>query len=301
MWLAKQGHAVRRLTRTGLQPESVMLDLTADVTDKTWVTALCGCTAIVHCAAHVHRPTETAAEQEFCHRVNAIGTERLLAACVAAGVRRFVLASTIAVYDWTANTGARRENDPVLPATAYARSKLENEVRVQASDCAWSIARLATVHGDGDHANFARLAVALRRKCFVLPGDGRARKSVLPVAKAGELLGRLAIMSEARGIVVNLAAPIAPSLADICAAFDAVYGYGRPRHVPLPLLRFAAWVGNGITKLGGRAPLTSEVLNKLTTETVVDVARMQSLFTDLHWDSFEETLRKSAHYYASTA
>ncbi len=262
-----------------------------------WAAALSGIGAVVHCAAHVHRPLETPAEIRRFHAVNAEGTGRLLAACAASGAGRFVLASTTAVYDWAQDGRARGEDDRLAPASAYGRSKLESERLVQASGLDWRIARIATVYGDGDRANFFRLAEALRRRRFVLPGDGRARKSVLPVARAAELLARLALLPGAGGSIVNLAAPAAPSLAEICAAFCAACGYARPARAPLPLLRTAGALGDALAILGVRFPLTTDVLGKLTSETVVDVGRMQAYFPDLRWDTFEDTLRKSSLYY----
>jgi nucleoside-diphosphate-sugar epimerase len=296
-WLEGNGQAVRRLTRSGSPPGSFKADLLAEPGDGALAGALGGCAAVIHCAAHVHRPVETAAERGLFQSVNVEGTRRLLAACEAAGVGRFVLASTVAVYGWAADGRARREDDPLAPATAYAGSKLESERLVRGSGLDWRIARISTVYGDGDRANFFRLAQALRRRRFVLPGDGRARKSVLPVDRAAELLARLASLPEARTGIVNLAAPYAPSLAEICSAFSAACGFARPVRAPLALLRAAGFFGDALARLGLSLPLTTQVLGKLTTETVVDVGRMRSYFPDLRWDSFEETLRKSSLYY----
>ncbi len=105
-------------------------------------------------------------------------------------------------------------------------------------------------------------------------------------------------MPNARGTIVNIAAPIAPSLAEICSAFTAVCGFGKAWSAPAGLLRVAARVGDCIAKLQGQFSLTSEILGKLTTETVVDVTRMQALFANLSWEPFEDTLRKSAIYYS---
>jgi hypothetical protein len=46
-------------------------------------------------------------------------------------------------------------------------------------------------------------------------------------------------------------------------------------------------------------PFTSSVLGKLTTSTVLDVSRMCEVFPDMTWNSFEESLRLAAAYYAS--
>ena len=213
--LAAEGHAVRRLVRRSRADGEMALDLAGEGSEASWTEALRGCATVIHCAAHVHRPNETPAERELFMRVNVTGTGRLLAAARAAGVSRFVFVSSVAVYDWSGPDGETRgEGAPLAPATAYGQSKYEGERLVQAWPGDWCIARLATIYGDGDRANFARLAAALKRGRFLLPGDGGARKSVLPVDLAGVLLARLARPEGGTGIF-NLALPIAPTLAEI--------------------------------------------------------------------------------------
>lgn len=297
-WLEANGYCTRRIARTDILPNSVRIDLGVDISSHTWLKALGGCHALVHCAAHVHRPIETAREKELFLNVNDRGTERLLDGCAIAGVRRFILASTMAVYDWTLDSRARVESDPLGPISVYGLSKQNSESRVIASDRDWIIARLATVYGAGDHANFNRLAVALRNNRFALPGNGVARKSVLPISRAGELLGRLAVMNHGSGTIVNIAAPIAPTLAEICSAFSAECGFGEPIRIPMTIMRMAALLGDGISHCGVRVPLSSAVLKKLTTDTILNVSRMELLFENLCWETFAETLRGAAHHYS---
>lgn len=296
-WLRAHGHAVRPLTRLGELPGGLGLDLAADENDPRWRDVLLGCTAVIHCAAHVHRREASGEEQARFFQVNTHGTGRLLAACREAGVARFVLVGTSAVYDWSANR-PMAENDVLAPATAYARSKFEAEALVGAADIDGRIARLATVYGNGDRANFGRLAVALRRRRFLLPGDGQTRKSVLEVKQAGEVLGRLALLPATPDRIINIASPSVPTLHEICSALSAVCGVKPPRRVPLPLLRIAALVGDGLTRIAGRAPLTSDVLRKLTTTTVLDTGRLVALLPEIKWKSFRDSLLESSDYYA---
>lgn len=289
--LERAGVTVRRLGRV-----ETGLDLArARVAD--WVGVLHGCTTVVHCAAHVHRPRESAEENERFRSVNVEGTARLLKACQQAQVQKVVFASSMAVYAWGGEGGARRESDRLAPDSAYGRSKLDGETLFRESGLSWRIARLATVYGTGDRANFMRLARALRRRRFLLPGAGAARKSVLPVELAGELLCRLALLRADGPITVNCAAPSAPSLAEICAAFAETCGFPLPLRVPLPLMRLGAQCGDLAEFLHLPSPYTTGVLRKLTTDTVVDVTRMQSLFPDLAWQEFEPALVRYARYY----
>jgi UDP-glucose 4-epimerase len=185
------------------------------------------------------------------------------------------------------------------PMTAYAASKLEAEALVRESGLDWRIARLATVYGTGDRANFARLAGALRRGRFVIPGHGHWKKSVLSVARAGELLGRMAVAgAEARNVIVNLASPTAPSLEEICDGFSRICGFPQAKHAPLVSLKIAASIGDLAQRLQVPFPLTLKTLRKLTTSSVLDVTKMEALFQGTYWTTFADSLRTCADHYA---
>jgi UDP-glucose 4-epimerase len=177
-------------------------------------------------------------------------------------------------------------------------SKLQAEELVRASELDWRIARLGTVFGAGDRANFFRLAQGLRARRFLLPGDGAARKSVLPALKAAEVLGRLAVDETPQRMVLNVAAPEAPSLSEICRAFSIVCGFRYPSRIPIMVMKTMARIGDVAVVVKPGFPLTSSVLGKLTTPTVLDVSHMRESFPNMTWESFEESLRKAAEYYA---
>lgn len=296
-WLESRGYGVRRLVQKAAAPGEVGLDLCTPAS-QGWGDALLGCAAVVHCAAHVHRPVENDAERRLFQAINAEGTRKLLRAARAEGVQRFVFVGTSALYDWSAREPVSEES-PVRATTAYGSSNLEADELVRASELDWRIARLGTVFGVGDRANFSRLARGLHSSRFVDPGAGEARESVLPIAKAGELLGRLALNEAAQRLVLNVAAPEAPSLAEICHAFATVCGFREPPRVPLRLLEILARAGDAAAMVKPGFPLTSSVLRKLTTPTVLDVSRMNAAFPEMAWSSFEESLRPAAAYYVT--
>jgi hypothetical protein len=98
--------------------------------------------------------------------------------------------------------------------------------------------------------------------------------------------------------IINIAAPCVPTLNEICIALSDACGVKPPRRVPLPLLRIAARVGDGLARIAGQAPLTSDVLRKLTTPTVLDTGRLVRLFPEIKWKSFRDSLQDSSDYYA---
>jgi UDP-glucose 4-epimerase len=83
---------------------------------------------VVHLAAVHHIPT-CEKQRSYSLDVNVIGTETLLHAMEEAGVNRFVLASSGAVYDW--HDGALSEDaSPLRPADNYSLAKHTNEKQV---------------------------------------------------------------------------------------------------------------------------------------------------------------------------
>ena len=155
----------------------------------------CEVNAVIHCAGYAHRPDETPEEQMMFYDVNRDGTRNVLAWCEREGIERFLYVSSIAFYDWgTVSTASVTEEHPVALPTHYAKSKYEGEQLVSSSSLDWRIVRLATVFGEGDRANFSRMAKAMKKHLFPVPGKGSARKSVIPVDLAAELLAEFAVL-----------------------------------------------------------------------------------------------------------
>jgi UDP-glucose 4-epimerase len=209
-----------------------------------------------------------------------------------------VYLSSIAFYDWS--SGAEMGEDGALATpTAYAKSKLDGEMLCRVSGLDWRAARLGTVFGAGDRANFAKLAGAMARHRFVVPGAGTAQKSVLPVTLAAELLVDLALRNDLADRLVNLALPEAPTLADICRTFSRVCGFPPAPTVPLPILRIGALAGDIIDRVKPGFALTSVNVRKLTQSTVVKTDRMQRLWPTRTWPTFDEELSQAAEHYRS--
>jgi len=84
--------------------------------------------AIVNLAAISNDPMGNAYEQVTMD-INCNAAVELAKNAKQSGVQHFVFASSCSVYG-QADTGARKESDPLNPLTAYARSKISTEERV---------------------------------------------------------------------------------------------------------------------------------------------------------------------------
>ncbi|HEU5171859.1 MAG TPA: NAD(P)-dependent oxidoreductase [Gemmatimonadales bacterium] len=98
---------------------------------------------------HLAGLTAARDEAEFV-RCNRDGTARLLEAAERAGVRRFVLVSSLAAAGPAQPGRPLRGDEPPRPVTAYGRSKLAGEEVVRASRVPWTIVRPPMVYGPRD-------------------------------------------------------------------------------------------------------------------------------------------------------
>lgn len=113
---------------------------------------------------------------EVTDQVNRASTVRLAELAAAAGVSRFVFASSCSVYGF-APGAARRESDPLNPQTAYARSKVESELalaELNLSGMLTTCLRFATACGMSD-----RLRLDLVLNDFVASAVASGKIAVL--------------------------------------------------------------------------------------------------------------------------
>ena len=104
-----------------------------DIADAAAVTAaLDGIEAVVHFAAESHVDRSISDASDFL-RTNVVGTQVLLDAARAAGVRRFVQVSTDEVYGSLGPSGAFTEESPLRPNSPYAASKAGADLLVRAA------------------------------------------------------------------------------------------------------------------------------------------------------------------------
>jgi len=150
--LRRDGHEIRANER---RSGGVALGPTAD-----WSRALEGADAVIHLAARVHVTREDSHDPLSAFRcANAEGTARLAAQAEAAGVRRFVLMSSVKAAAETSPGRKLVESDPAEPRTPYGISKREAELALAASARRMEtvVLRPPLVYGPGVGANFRAL------------------------------------------------------------------------------------------------------------------------------------------------
>ncbi len=168
---------VRRLTRAELDFESG---------EARMREALAGVEVAYHCAGKL---------DETDPGSYAAATARFARACAAAGVRRLVYLSTLAVYG-PRRAGEIRTDTPLTGADAYAASRIEAEVAVHAALTGTatlaSIVRVPMLVGEGMPGTaLRRFFGALRLGVFPHPGPEDATLPCLGIRRLAALLLRL--------------------------------------------------------------------------------------------------------------
>lgn len=239
--------------------------------------AMHGAEAVVHLAARVHVMDARTDDAAAYSRTNVEGTRTLLDAAQAAGVPRFVFASSVkAVGEWS--DAPWTERTPPRPQDAYGRSKLAAEALVreaQARGLHAPILRLPLVYGPGVRGNLLRLLGALHRGRPLPFGALRNRRSLLALPNLVAAVRAVLDAPAAGAETLFVSDDHDVSSAELCRLLAA--GLGRPpRLVPLPAGALLALgrVGD-VLRRAVPVPFDSAAAQRLTGSLQVDVSRLR--------------------------
>lgn len=279
----RAGFLVRATARRGLDgklfPAGTEL-LTADIMDADSLRAVMrGADTVAHLAALLHVVNPPPSLIPSYHTVNVEGTRNVLDAARACGVRRVILASTIAVYG---PTGGRvlDEGAPLQPETPYGRSKAEAEQVAMSyikadGEPLCTVLRLAAVYGSRMQGNYDRLVRAVARRTFVQAGAGLNRRTVVYVRDVARAVVAAA-MTARGGQIYNVTDGRFHTMNEIVRALALALGRRPPvLRVPVVLVRFAVSAMEalfGLVRL--RAPVGTATVDKLIEDVAVDGSRI---------------------------
>lgn len=242
--------------------------------DGDWAQVLAGVSAVIHCAGRVQVMHKTSLDQlsELRH-TNVAGSARVAEMAAAAGVRRFVLLSSIKVHgECTLPAQPFTENDLPSPVDPYGLSKWEAEeaVRRVAARTGLEIVvvRPPLVYGPGVKANFHLLANWIRRGRPLPFGGLHNRRSLIALGNLVDLLLLCTSHLSARGETFLVADGEDVSTADLCRWIGVMVG--RPaRLFPLP-----TWLLESVAKLMGCRALAQSLCGSLQVDASKARARL---------------------------
>lgn len=231
-----------------------------------------GVSAVIHCAGLAHQFGRKAGDGSQFFEVNRDGAVRIAEAAADAGVRKFVLVSSVSVYGQC--NPRKTEDDECQPANCYAESKLAGERAVldatKHSSMQVVILRLATLYGANDPGNVGRLARALRKPWALLVGSGDNQKSLLHVRDAA----RACVLAASRQLpinsprVFNVAGDVL-RMHDVVSAICVAHGRRIPPAIPSAAMAQASGLARRFPGLRGVAGHFHRTLQKWLSDDAV--------------------------------
>lgn len=189
--LAARGRPARAVSR---KPAPGCFPIGTIDENTDWSQALQGVGRVVHLAARVHVMNDQAADPlaEF-RRVNVAGTLKLARQAAAAGVKRFVFASSIKVNgEATAEGRPFTADDTPHPEDPYGISKMEAEQGLlqlaRETGMEVAIVRPPLVYGPGVGANFRSMLRWVKRGVPLPLGGVRNRRTLVAMDNLVDLL-----------------------------------------------------------------------------------------------------------------
>lgn len=258
--LVAAGHRVRGLSR-GASGDAAIRALGGEPVRGTlgedspaeWAVlqaAVEGCGAVFHAAADTtqwrpHNPVQT--------KTNVQGTELLLRAAEAAGVRRFLHTSSVSAYSHLVH-GVLREDVVQLGGRSwvnYERTKFLAEQAVRGARLPWVVFQPSHILGPGDTRNWARLILLVDQgKLPGAPPGAGAFADVREIAKAQVRALEAGLESE-----TFLLGGAHASFVELIGMIGQRLGRTVPtRPTPAWVLKSVAWASDAVSRVTGRMP-----------------------------------------------
>ncbi len=174
------------------------------------------------------------------------------------------------------------ENAPCFPQGPYAQSKYQAEQRAieisQQSGMALTILRLATLYGEHDPGNVARLMRTIEGGRFIWIGDGSNLKSLLYRGDAARACIEVACHPGAGIKIYNVSAPPC-SMRAVIEGLAAALGRPLPRlHLPAALVLPPARLISRMAGERGRLGDLCTTLEKWLADDAYDSSQFQQAF-----------------------
>ena len=262
--LRAEGYAVRCLVRRGSERDlrglGAIERVEGDVMARQSLDdGMTGCDTVVHLVGIIH---ERPAIGSTFERVHIQGTQNVLDAAAAAGVRRYVHMSAL---------GSR-------PAarSRYHQTKWAAEEAVRSSPLPWTIFRPSIIYGRGDE--FITMLRSMLERLPIVPvvGSGRQRLQPVPVEQVAHGFARALALGATVKHSYDVGGPDAVSMVELLDAIASALARRRRLkvHVPIGVVRPVTQV---LYRLPGY-PLTPDQLTMLEEDNTCDPSAFLSTF-----------------------
>ena len=259
----KAGHAFDfTLAETEVADFTMMLE--QDYMDLTK-----GCSTVIHSAGIAHKPDAPYQEYEV---VNVRATQQIAEAAQATNVHTLVFISSSAVYG-PGPFSLVQESEEFNAHSPYAVSKATSEkfLKTLKGIPRVIVLRPSLVMGEGDKGNLIKMIREVKSQRYKHIGKGDTGKSVIYVKDlARAMLSCLKRVPEGHHIF-NVANPDPVTVHDLAEEIASCLELEKKiPSVPAPLVKW----GVKAAELFGKSPVSSEQVDKLTTETTCSVEKL---------------------------
>ncbi len=288
---------------TDKQKESVFPDIDyrpADILEPAGLgSVVSGTDCVIHAAGLAHIFDKTTADNTHFKAVNETGTANVAQAAAVAGVRHVLLISSVSVYGSSREGG--HEDSGCYPAGKYAASKYQAELRAieigKQSGMAITILRLATLYGEGDPGNMARLMKTIDHGRFIWVGAGLNRKSLLYKGDAARAVLAVLRYPASGTNIYNISAPPC-TMHDVVEGLASVLGRHVPAwHIPASLILSGAKMVATATGRRGRLGNLPATLQKWLADDAYSADKFERVFNFQTQTSLADGLRKEVAWY----
>lgn len=273
--LCGAGHKVCCLVRDAerakrVLPAAVELHPGDLIEPESFKAGLCECQAVIHLVGIIVEKGQATFE-----RVHVQGTEDLLRAASAAGIRRFVHMSAL---------GSRPD-----AKSRYHRTKYQAEQAVIQSGLDWTIFRPSVIFGPGDQ--FVNLLARIIKSAPVVPviGEGESRIQPISVRNVASCFALAVGDPVSHRKVYELGGPQRLTYNQIYQIIARVLEKKKKAvHIPIPLVKPGALISEWLLP---NPPITREQLIMLQEDNICDSTDAVHDFS-LELLSFEEGIRE---------
>ena len=177
--------------------------------------ALLDADAVIHFAS-ISSVYRSITESEKINKVNVTGTLNMLDACIEKNVKRFIFASSSAVYGEN-NSNPIKEDDCVEPLSPYAASKIAGEAYCNAYYKTYgldtTILRFMNVYGPRTTGNYRRVIskfadAIVNKKPIKIYGDGQQTRDFVYIADTVDAILLVLNSKKVKGETFNIGSGI---------------------------------------------------------------------------------------------
>jgi len=254
---------------------------------------------VCHAAGLAHIFSKSKALNAPFHEVNVVGSKLVATVAAKAGVKKFIFISSVSTYGGISH--GKDEDSECSPEGSYAESKLQAE-RCLIELCkkekmSLTILRLATLYGEEDPGNVARLVRSIGRGRFIWVGLGDNLKSLLHREDAARAC--IAVMkARVSGIkLYNVSAPPC-KMRDIVAAITLALGKSVPSwRIPASFALNSARMITGLSFNRGPLSTLHGTLQKWLADDYYETAKFRKTFNFETTIGLEEGIQREVAWY----